>query len=138
MTNEPKFADLDATGDVQRDAADQLTTAAERLAREANGTRSSVTPAPVAYDLLGNLKVSLSLLTEVVQHLPQGLERSLHDERLDVYDQDPWTGVVRDPVHQVDLASGHLTKAAQRLQAAVTHAEAAQSALGCQGYRLRR
>lgn len=128
---------LEASNEAQREAADFLTTAARDLARKANGNRSCVTPAPVAYDLLGNLKVSLAMLNEVVSYLPRGLRNSLSDPRLEVYDQDLWSGVTRDPARQVAMAADHLTRLAELLDSAVEHAEAAQVALNRQGYRQR-
>ncbi len=128
---------LVSVGDDQRAAADGLAIAADRLAREANGTRLAVMPAPVAYDVLGNLKLSLGLLNEVVRHVPHGLQRSLEDPGLSVYDRDLWTGADRDPVRQVQIASDHLATLAGLLDVAVSEAEAAQSALSGQGYRTR-
>lgn len=128
---------LVSMGERQRAAADRLSTASEELAQEANGTRLAVMPAPVVYDVLGNLKLSLGLLNEVVWHVPHGLQRSLEDPGLSVYDRDLWTGADRDPVRQVQIASHHLNTLAGLLDVAVSEAEAAQSALSGQGYRTR-
>lgn len=123
--------DLVAVGEEQREAANQLAVAAEVLAREANGSRLAVMPAPVAYDVLGNLKVSLALLNEVVRYLPHGLRRSLDDARLAVYDQDPWTGQERDPGRQVASAADHLSLLAGLLDAfRVVFARADRQATG--------
>ena len=136
--NETRFsADLLAAGESQREAADQLAAAAEALAREANGGRSAPMPAPVAYDVLGNLKVSLALLNEVVRYLPRGLWRSLDDSRLEVYDQDLCTGQQRDPGPQLASVADHLSMLAELLDAAADRAEMAQALLSGQGYRVR-
>lgn len=138
MSDVESFNYLVSVGEDQRVAADLLSGAAEELAREANGTRLAVMPAPVAYDVLGNVKLSLRLLNEVVRHLPHGLRRSLDDPRLEVYDQDSWSAAPRDPVRQVQIASDHLNTLAGLLDAAVGQAEFAQTALNGQGYRVGR
>ena len=130
-------ADLLAAAEGQREAADQLAAAAEALTREANGGRSALMPAPVAYDVLGNLKVSLALLNEVVRYLPRGLWRSLDDSRLEVYDQDLCTGQQRDPGRQLASVADHLSMLAELLDAAADRAEMAQALLSGQGYRVR-
>ncbi len=137
MSDAATFNYLVSVGEDQRAAADRLGTASEELAREANGIRLALMPAPVAYDVLGNVKLSLGSLNEVVRHLPYGLRRSLDDPGLEVDDQDLWTGVSRNPSRQVEIASGHLNALAGLLDAAAAQVEAAQSALNGQGCRAR-
>ena len=128
--------DLVFQGEAQREAALRFCDAAEALAREANGVRGRVLPAPVAYDLLGNLKVAIWHLAEVVKFMPQGVQRSLTDPRLAVYDHNFWTGEPRDPAVQATLAGEHLAEVLTYLEAAAEAAEDAQVALNSQGYNL--
>ena len=52
-------------GDRVRERADHACAAGEGLARVANGTNGHVIPAPVAYDLLGNVKVLLGNIRKI-------------------------------------------------------------------------
>lgn len=129
--------DLDrlvAEGQAIRDCADEAADGAEGLARAANGTSCGSVPAPVGYDLLGNVKVLLWYVREATGYLPRGLERSLGDERIVVYDRDFATGEDRDPVAQVAIANLHLARLNAALREAAAAAEAAQLALAGQGY----
>lgn len=129
--------DLDrliAEGKTIRARADRAADAAEGLARAANGTNCGTVPAPVGYDLLGNVKVLLWYVREATGYLPRGLERSLGDERIVVYDRDLATGEDRDPVAQVASANLHLERLNAALREAAAAAEAAQSAIAGQGY----
>lgn len=128
---------LEAAGERQREAADQFCEAAQSLARETNGIGFGVLPAPVAYDILGNLKIGLGYLVEVARFMPTGLRNSQADHRLEVYDKNPWTGEDRNPSFQVNLAGEHLTEVLNYLNAAVEAAEDAQVALNSQGYNVR-
>jgi len=121
--------------DEQRELADRFCDAAQALARIANGISGRVMPAPTAYDLLGNLKAALGYLAEVAVFVPDGVRNSLTDERIDVYDQDLWTGERRDASRQVTIAEQHLKELLIHLEAAQEAAEAAQVALSSQGYR---
>lgn len=107
---------------------------AEALARNANGTRSHIMPAPTAYELLGQLKLALRLLSEVTDFLPQGLQNSLANPNITTTDRDFLTGGARDPEESVNLASQALIQLSAALVAAATCAESAQGALNSQGY----
>lgn len=100
----------------------------------ANGTSCGAVPAPVGYDLLGNVKVLLWYVREVTRYLPPGLERSLGEDAIVVYDRDLGTGQDRDPTAQVATAILHLERLNAALQEAAAAAEAAQSAISGQGY----
>ena len=128
--------DLVFLGEAQREAALRFCESAEDLAREANGIRGAVLPAPVAYDLLGNLKVALGYLTEVARFMPTGVMASLSDPRLAVYDRNCLTGEARDPAVQAALAAEHMHEILTYLSAAAEAAEDAQVALNSQGYDL--
>lgn len=119
----------------EREAALRLCEASEEFVRVVSGGCCRVVPAPLAYDLLGELKVAFVHLAGVVRCLPDSLRSSLADPRLVVYDQDPWTGEQRDPVRQVELACEHMREVLNYLSAAVEAAEDAQVALNSQGYR---
>ena len=96
--------------------------------------RGHVIPGATAYDLLGNTKALLWYLGEVIDYLPQGLQASLRDDRIRVYDRDPYTGADRDPATQVALATDHLRQLRQLVGEAAAVAEAAQTALNSQGW----
>ena len=127
--------DLIDQNDRQCEVADRFCEAAHALARVANGTGGRVIPGPTAYDLLGNLKLALACLAEVVDFLPRGVRHSLTDERIRVYDEDFLTGEQRDPAAQASIAATHLADLLNHLTAANRAAEAAQAALNSQGYR---
>ena len=125
---------LAQAGNDMREAALDVCRAAENFARSANGNGHERTiPAPVAYDLLGELKVALWNLGEVSDYLPAGVRASLDDPRLTVYDRD-LAGVDRDPADQATLAAGYLSALSLALRQAAEAAEAAQTALNGQGY----
>lgn len=120
-------------GDRVREGADQACAAGEGLARIANGSNGHVIPAPVAYDLLGNVKVLLWYLREVAEFLPTGVAHSLTDDRLAVYDRGPG-GDDRDPAGQLALATDALQTLRRSLSDAAAAAEVAQTALNGQGW----
>ena len=117
-----------------RAVALNLREAAEALARNANGTRSHIMPAPTAYELLGHLKLTLSHLSEVAAFLPQGLRSSLDNCNVTITDRDLLTGEGRDPDESVKQACQALNQLSAALVAAATFAESAQGALSSQGY----
>ena len=119
-------------GERVRAASDEACEASRDLARAANGTSGHVVPGPVAYDLLGNLKVLLWSLREVA--IPTGVANSLSDERIVVYDRGP-EGDDRDPKEQLIRARAALEQMASALADAAACAEAAQVALNGQGWR---
>lgn len=127
--------DLDRSAEAQREVALRFCEASQEFASLANGTGYRVIPAPVAYDLLGELKVALVHLSEVAEFMPRGLCSSLADPRLAVYDRDPWTGERRNPAVQAELASEHMREVLNYLSAAAEAAADAQVALNGQGYR---
>lgn len=126
--------DLVVLGEAQREAALRFCDAAHDLARVANGIRGAVLPGPVAYDLLGNLKVALGYLCEAARFMPEGISYSLLDQRLAVYDRDWRTGELRDPGVQAALAAEHLHEVLSYLSAASEAASDAQVALNGQGF----
>ena len=119
----------------QREVADRFCDATHALARVANGNAGRVFPGPTAYDLLGDLGSALGYLAEVVEFLPQGVQNSLTDGRITVYDEVFWSGEKRDPAAQAAIAANHLAELLEHLRAAGLAADAAQVALNGQGYR---
>lgn len=117
-------------GERQRAAASNACDAAQDLARSAN---AHVITAPVAYDVLGNIKMLLHHLQEVTDHMPVGLVNSLNDELIHVYDRDI-DGHDRDPLEQIETAGPHFHDLTMHLQEAYKHADAAQQAIAGQGY----
>jgi hypothetical protein len=91
-------------------------------------TGSGALPAPLVYDVLGNLKGVGHLLPHALQQLASGLGRSL--DEYDVYD-----GEGRDPVQSVATAVDHLTRAAQLAGELGRELDHAQEAINMQGYR---
>lgn len=85
-------------------------------------------PAPLAYQVLGNLKNVGHQLPQVLQSLADGLGRSLdtHDVR-----EDDGT----DPAANVQIASDHLALAARLAAELGQELEKAQSAIAGQGHR---
>lgn len=83
-------------------------------------------PAPVLYDVLGNLKGVGHMLPQALTQLADGLQRSL--EEFQVYDRDG------DPNANVDRAREHLAMAAMAARTLGAELEAAQSAIAGQGY----
>lgn len=124
---------LNHNSERQRQAANDACKAAHTLARTANRSAARVIPAPVAYDLLGNIKMLLHYLQEVTENLPDGLTNSLNDDRIAVYDRDA-NGTDRDPLTQINQAGRHLHALTKSVALAATQAEAAQRALNGQGY----
>lgn len=120
--------------DTMREVALEACTAAQELARVANGNGERVIPAPTVFDLLGEIRVLLWHLKEVADYLPAGVQASLADPRLRVYDRDPATEADRDPAAQATLAAHHLRDLSVTLDRAAACAEAAQTALNSQGY----
>lgn len=120
--------------DRMRAAATHACGASQDFARAANGNNGHVIPAPTAYDLLGNIKVLLSNLQEITDHLPRGLQASLEDPLIEIHDRNDFTGETRDPAAQIALARTEITGLSAALAAATALAEAAQSTLNSQGY----
>lgn len=124
---------LIAHGELVRDAADRLCDAAENLARLANGIQCTDLPAPTAYRVLGNLKVLAWHLGEVIEYAPRGLVASLSNPAITITDS-TFDGAPRDPRESVDHANAALATLREALAQAAVAADAAQSALGGQGY----
>jgi len=84
-------------------------------------------PAPIAYDILGNLKLAGDGLAEVAAHLGRGLKASL--DEYDVYDRSersPWESA-QMAIIALKAAEAHASELGRLL------AEA-QSAITLQGY----
>ena len=85
-------------------------------------------PAPMVYDILGNLKGVGHLLPQALTQLASGLGRSL-----DEYPVTEDDGA--DPVQSVATATDHLTRAAQLAAQLGVELDLAQAAISRQGYR---
>ena len=127
------YDDLLAQHDEINDAANAAADAAQQLARLANGNRAGTMPAPTAYTVLGNLKVLLAHLNEVIDFLPRGLSSSLHEESIQITDSAP-SGEPREPDASVSIATDALRVVYEALQRAGTYAELGQQAITGQGY----
>lgn len=88
-------------------------------------TFGGTVPAPVLYDVLGNLKGIGHLLPQALEQLSAGLEKSLVE--LDVYDR------AGDAAGNVALATAHMARAAECARELGEALERAQSAIGDQG-----
>ncbi|GAA1772171.1 hypothetical protein [Agromyces humatus] len=93
-----------------------------------HATLATTLPAPVVYDVLGNLKGVGHMLPQALNQMARGLGKSL--EEYDVYEDGGG-----DPVQSVAAAVDHLTEAARLAAALGVALEAAQSAITGQGYR---
>ncbi|MDO5678064.1 MAG: hypothetical protein Q4G35_11220 [Propionibacteriaceae bacterium] len=114
-------------------AANAACDAAQQLARLANGNRSHLLPAPTAYTILGNLKVLLGHLNEVVDFVPRGLNACRDHPDITITDASP-SGVPRKPETSVKIASDALAVVYSALARALKYAELAQQAINGQGY----
>lgn len=85
-------------------------------------------PAPVVYDILGNLKGVGNMLPQALGQLSTGLGRSL--EEFDVYEDGGG-----DPAQSVAVAIDHLRRAAELAAELGDELDRAQSAIRDQGYR---
>jgi hypothetical protein len=106
----------------------QHAVAAEAALRAINHLARGPIPAPVAYDLLGELKILAQRLPQALTQLADGLDASLHT--FDVYDAPG-----RAPRYSVIEASTHLTDAARHAEKLADLLEAAQTAIRDQGHR---
>ena len=97
-----------------------------RAVARAVNTATAV-PAPLAYEILGNLKGVAYALSEVGNSLGPGLRRSL--DAYDVYDNN------RAPADSVTMAQAALEQAAQHLEKAGALFDEAQVAINLQGYK---
>jgi hypothetical protein len=98
--------------------------------RTINHLARGAIPAPVAYDVLGNLKCLCYMLPQTFHQIGQGLIASLTE--YDVYDDDCCY-----PAMNVTLARSYLLEAAQKAAEVGRLLESAQSAISRQGYRVR-
>jgi hypothetical protein len=85
-------------------------------------------PAPVVYDILGNLKGIGWLLPQALTQLAAGLGRSLNE--YDVREDDGG-----DPIQNIATATDHLTRAALLAEQLGEELATAQNILSGQGYR---
>jgi hypothetical protein len=97
--------------------------------RALNHHNREAIPAPVVYDVLANLKCVGHMLPQAFHQLGQGLVQSMSE--YDVYDDGS------DPAKNVDLACSYLAEASRKAADIGRLLECAQSAVGCQGYRIR-
>lgn len=105
--------------------ADDSYESTRAVARAINN--ATAIPAPLAYEILGNLKGVAHALSEVGNSLGPGLRRSL--DAYDVYDNN------RAPADSVAMAQAVLEQAAQHLAQAGELLSEAQSAINLQGYK---
>lgn len=101
-------------------------TASESIRAINHLTFGQAVPAPVLYDVLGNLKGVGHMLPQALSQLADGLQRSLGE--CHVYDRDG------DPAANVERAWEHLAMAAMAARTLGAELEAAQSAIAGQGY----
>lgn len=92
-------------------------------------SHGAIIPAPTLYSILGELKGVGHLLPQALDQLGRGLSASL--EQLDVTEDDP----TRDPRTSVATAVSLLDQAAQLARDLGATLEAAQGAIGGQGYK---
>lgn len=85
-------------------------------------------PAPVAYDVLGNLSAAASMIEQLAGQLDRGLRASLDAEGIEVYDRE------RDPRESVAAASGWFDQARSLAVDLSSALGAAQIAINEQGY----
>ena len=109
------------------EAVQEADTAYDALRALAHLTRTTH-PAPVVYQILGNLKNLGSFLPQISEQLAQGLVKSL--EEYDVYEYEG-----KDPAASVALAGEHLARAAKLAQQMGDELAKAQNAIAGQGYR---
>ena len=91
-------------------------------------TVTGSTPAPLVYDVLGNLKGVGHLLPQALTQLAAGLGRSLDTH--DVYEDGGG-----NPVQSIATATDHLTRAAELARQLGIELDHAQTAINGQGYR---
>lgn len=92
-------------------------------------TRGAQIPAPVGYDLIGDLKLAVFLLPEITENVSRALANSLN--KFEVYDAE---GV--DPVQSIASAADHLLRAASFALQMAEELDRAQSAIRDQGYKV--
>jgi hypothetical protein len=83
-------------------------------------------PAPIVYDVLGNLKGIGHMLPQALRQLSAGRAASLGE--FDVYDRNG------DPAESIAKARAAMTAAAEHAEQLGALLEAAQSAVNSQGY----
>ncbi|HEY3263306.1 MAG TPA: hypothetical protein VGJ95_24040 [Pseudonocardiaceae bacterium] len=115
------------TGDEWPEVVEQAEAAYEAI-RRINHITGGPIPAPLLYQVLGNLKLLGHSLPQALLQLGDGLVASLG--RSDVYEDDG-----RDPTVSVATAQDHLERAAELAAQVGEHLERAQSAISRQGYR---
>ncbi|WP_159599181.1 hypothetical protein [Agromyces humi] len=103
--------------------ADVVNDASRQIARFTLGAQL---PAPLVYDILGNLK-GVGHLQQALVQLAQGLGRSL--DEFDVYESDG-----ADPGERAAEATDHLLAAAELAKRLAAELELAQNAIARQGY----
>jgi hypothetical protein len=104
----------------------QLADDAYEAVRALNHGTFRTTPAPLVYDLTGNLKAASWGLAQLAEQMGSGLRRSLAE--YDVYDNK------RDAAESVTEAETHLQRAAQLARDLGQAFELAQQAINQQGY----
>ena len=102
--------------------------AAKAIRSLTDATIAAKLPAPLVYDVLGNLKWVGHRLPQALEQLASGLGRSL--DQFDVTEDDGG-----DPVQSIATAADHLTRAAQLADQLGDELDKAQTAINGQGYR---
>lgn len=117
-----------------KDAACGLDDAATDFARNCNGNNGHIIPAPTQYEILGNLKVAVWGIREVVEFLPAGLANALANPDTVTTDRDVLTGEQRDPAESQRIHADALRVAKQSLNTLCEALKKAQTALNSQGF----
>lgn len=101
---------------------------AREAARAMNHVAPVVMPAPVAYDVLAELKGLGHLLPDALDKISVGLHRSLSE--FEIHENDG-----ADPVERNALSRAHLANAAKLAGLMGDELEAAQAAISQQGFK---
>lgn len=113
---------------IRRVLVEHASTAAEAIRAINHATQTGPIPAPVLYELLGELKLAAQRLPQALTQLADRLDASLR--AYDVYDEPG-----RDPHYSVIEANTHLSDTARYAEKLAERLEAAQTAIHAQGYR---
>ena len=134
MTTTSLSDQLDEHAERLAAVAGDAASAVRRLTRIANGTSSSLLPAPAMYALFGEIKTMLWDLHEITDFAPIGLRNTLTTPTLLVTDSDPASGEVRDPAESINAAEAACAQIHDALLNAAQAADHAQAAVSGQGY----
>jgi len=125
MNSDNTQSDDGQNGDATPAVVQRADDACEAI-RAINHLTAGTVPAPLAYEILGNLKGVAHRLPQALGQIGTGLTRSLTE--YDVYDRN------REPAESVELARGFLLRAATKAAELGELLEQAQFAIHLQGY----